>query len=333
MILKSYIVEQNIRILEGYKATLLYGVNNGIKDDIKSKIKKNRENTEIINFFEEELIANKDILYENFLNTSLFSQKKIILLHNVTDKIFDQISKCLEKNSKDITIYLFSENLDKKSKIRNLFEKDKLLAVFACYEDNERSLINYINKELVDVKGVSGEVVNLIMSNSNMNRKIIQNELTKIKLFFYEKKINTAHLLEVLNIKSNTSFDEIRDSALVGAKIKINKLLSEIIILDEDALYYLNNLNYRIMKLLEIRNTNENINNYEIAVENAKPPIFWKDKQVFTEQLKKWSLKKLNIAVMKIGRTEILMKKNSNLRNDILIKALIIDLFNEISIS
>jgi len=87
------------------------------------------------------------------------------------------------------------------------------------------------------------------------------------------------------------------------------------------------------MKLLEIRNTNENIDNYEMAVEKAKPPIFWKDKQVFTEQLKKWSLKKLNIAVMKIGETEILMKKNSNLRNDILIKALIIQLFNEISIS
>ena len=333
MILKSYIVEQNIGVLEAYRATLLYGVNSGIKDDIKSKIKKNRENTEIINFFEEELIVNKNILYENFLNTSLFSQKKIILLHNVTDKIFDQISKCLEKSTKDITVYLFSENLDKKSKIRNLFEKNKLLAVFPCYEDNERSLINYINKELVNFKGVSGEVVNLIMSNSNMDRKIIQNEMTKIKLFFNEKKINTEQLLEILNIKSNTNFDEIRDSVLVGAKVKVNKLLSEIIILHEDGLYYLNNLNYRIMKLLEIRNTNENIDNYEMAVERAKPPIFWKDKQVFTEQLKKWSLKKLNIAVMKIGETEILMKKNSNLRNDILIKALIIDLFNEISIS
>ena len=333
MILKSYIVEQNIKILNDYNATLLYGVNSGIKDDIKFEIIKNKKSEEIINFFEEDILKNKDILHENFLTNSLFSQKKIINLHNVTDKIFTEISDCLEKGNKDVKIFLFSENLDKKSKLRNLFEKDKMLAIFPCYEDNERSLINYIDKELRNLKGVSGEIINLIISNSNMNRKIIQNELIKIKLFFSEKKINKEQLLEILNIKNNTSFEEIRDSALVGAKTKINKLLSEIEILHEDSFFYLNNLSYRVLKLLEIRSNQENIDNYEQVVQNLKPPIFWKDKPVYVEQLKKWNLKKLNKAVSKIDETEILMKKNSNIRNDTLIKALVVELSKEASTS
>ena len=193
MILKSYIVEQDVSVLENYQATLIYGQNNGIKEDIKQKIRDKNNNSQIIIFFEEELLKNKNILFQNIVNESLFNEKKIIFIYEASDKIFDQISKCLEKSTKDITVYLFSENLDKKSKIRNLFEKNKLLAVFPCYEDNERSLINYINKELVNFKGVSGEVVNLIMSNSNMDRKIIQNEMTKIKLFFNEKKINNFY--------------------------------------------------------------------------------------------------------------------------------------------
>ena len=62
MILKSYIVEKDFKMLERYKATLLYGEKNGIKDDIKIKLIKNSKNAEIINLFQDEIINNKEIL-------------------------------------------------------------------------------------------------------------------------------------------------------------------------------------------------------------------------------------------------------------------------------
>ena len=164
-----------------------------------------------------------------------------------------------------------------------------------------------------------------------MNRKIIQSELEKIKGFFIQKKIKKDELLEILNIKDNTNFDEIRDNALIGEKIKINKLLSEIEFLNEDSFFYLNNLNQIIIKLLEILKINENQDNYEQSIESFTPQIFWKDKPIFIKQLKKWSLKKLNKATSKISETEILMKKNFHLRNNVLIKNLIIDLTKEAS--
>jgi len=324
VILKSYIVEQNLKILDNYNSVLLYGENAGIKHDIKINIKNLNKDSEIINFFEDEIIKKKDVLYESVFNESLFNEKKIIFINTATDKILYEISECLDKDKKNTKIYVFAENLDKKSKLRDLFEKEKSLAIIACYEDNEKTLINYINKELYGYKCLTGELANIIITNSSSDRKIIQNEIIKIKDFFAEKIIRKNELLEILNIKNNTGFDQIRDSALSGKKDKINNLLSEIDILEEDSFFYLNNLNFRILKLIEIHKINIKFNDYERTLNSLKPSIFWKDKPVYIEQLKKWSIKKLNVVSQKIEEAEILMKKNSIVRNDIVIKNLII---------
>ena len=330
MILKSYIVEQDVEILKNYKATLIYGENNGIKNDVKQKIKDNNDGVEILNFFEADLLKN-NLLYDSVSNRSLFSEKKIIFVQEASDKVFDQIEESIEKENNDIKIYIFADILEKKSKLRNLFEKDSKLAIFPCYEDNERTLITYINKEMQDFKGLTGEIINLIIYNSNLDRRVIKNEINKIKNFFLSKKINKEEILEILNIKKDSGFDEIRDKALVGEKTKVNKLLSETEILNEEAFFYLNILNYRILRLHQILKMNQDDNNYEKTLKDLKPPIFWKDKPIIIQQLKKWDKKKIEEIIIKIGETEILMKKNSQLRNDVIIKDLIINLTNKAS--
>ena len=332
MILKSYIVEKNMEILKDFQAILIYGENIGIKDYIKESTINQNKDSEIIIYFEGELLKSKGILYKNVINDSLFNKKKLIFLQDASDKIYDEIAECLEKQNKDIKIYIFSEKLEKKSKLRNLFEKNKNLAIFPCYQDNERTLITYVNEELREFKGLTGEIVNLIIFKSSMDRRIIKSEIIKIKTYFLQKKINKTEILEILNIKKNISFDEIRDNALNGAKEKINQLLSEVELYNEDIFFYLNNLNYRVLKLQEIIEiNNKNKNKPEEALEKLKPPIFWKDKPVIIQQLKKWNLARLTQLGKKICDTEILIKKNSYLRKDIIIKDLIIDLTKKAS--
>jgi DNA polymerase-3 subunit delta len=333
MILKSYIVEQNLDVLNNYQAVLLYGENDGLKEDIKNKLKMHEQGSEIINFFESEIVKKKTILYENIINESLFNENKIIFIQSATDKILNEITESLEKNSKNIKFYIFSDNLDKKSKLRNQFEKGKNIAAFPCYADNERTLINYISKELKNFRGLTGELINIIIANSSLNRKIIQNELVKIKSFFLNKEINKIQLLEILNIRKDISFEEVRDAALIGKKDKTNQLLSEIDILNENSFFYLNNLNYRIFKLIEIQKANKVFNNYEKTLETIKPPIFWKDKPNYLQQLKKWNLGKLNRMANRIGDIENLIKKNTQIKNEIVIKDLLITLSREASIS
>ena len=201
--------------------------------------------------------------------------------------------------------------------------------MFACYEDTDTTLISYINSELNEHVGLTGELINLIITNSSSNRKIIQSELIKIKNFFINKPINKNQLEEILNLKNNTGFNEIRDNTLMGRISKINKLLSETDILNEDSFYCLNSLNYRILKLVDIQKIHDPKYSYEKTLDKVKPPVFWKDKSIYLEQLKKWDLKKLSIATLKIAEAEILMRKNILIKKDIIIKNLIVSLSKE----
>ena len=331
MILKSFIIEENIALLEQYNFVLLYGENDGFKEDIKDKIKEKNKDSEIITFFQEEILNNKNILIEQTNNSSLFNSKRIILLHEITEKTFEQITECIEHKNKDTKIYIFSPVLEKKSKLRNYFEKDKKLGIIPCYQDNERTLMKYINLKLKDYKGLSPQVINLIMSNSSLNRKVINNEIVKIKSFFTKKIIDLKQLQELLNIKFNRDFNEIRDASLLGDKVKVNRLLGEIQFQQDDFMFYLNNIANRVAKLLEIKNISKETKDHEIALDTLKTKVFWKDKPIYIQQLNKWSENKLENILNKIGKVEILMKKNSQIRNDILIKFLLINVCNQAS--
>tara|TARA_A100001011_G_scaffold389531_1_gene471204 strand:- start:3779 stop:4780 length:1002 start_codon:yes stop_codon:yes gene_type:complete len=326
VIIKSYIAEQNYSALDNYKSILFYGENDGIKDDFKEFVREKNKGSEIINFFQEELIKNDKVLLEEVNNSSLFSTKKIIFINSVTDKIFALITDCLSKESKELKFYIFSEILDRKSKIRSYFEKDKQKGIIACYQDDERKLSNYIKIKLKEFKGVTPEIVNLIISNSNLDRRIIKNEVLKIKLCFTEKKISMDGLEELLNIKSDDNFNKIRDACLLGENKKVNKLLGELDFKNESFVFHLYSLNSRILKLSEILNTLENIKDIDVALENLKPKIFWKDKPIYIQQLKKWNQKKLQAILSKISETELLIKKHSQIKADTVIKNLLIDI-------
>jgi DNA polymerase-3 subunit delta len=330
VIIKSYIIEKNISNFEKYQASLIFGENIGIKEDIKELLKNKNKTAEIINLFEEEILKHKDILYNNVNNKSLFNEKKIIFIHHVTDKIVDQINEVLEKENKDIKIYIFGDALDKKSKIRSLFEKDSNLAAVACYKDNERTLIEYILEQLRAHKGLTRENIDIIISNSNLDRRVIKNELIKIKEFFKNKTITREELQQLLNIKINLNFDQLRDAALLGERSTINKLIGETEFLPEDIFFYLSSINYRVIKLIEVKNNNGDDN---ISIDAMKPKIFWKDKPIYIQQLKKWDIDKLKAASIKIAEVEKLMKKNAIIRNDLVIKDLLIHLCKQISTS
>ena len=331
MILKNYIVEQQISSLDKYDSVLLYGENDGIKNDIKDKLKKQNKNCEIINLFQEEILKNKNLLHQNYYNSSLFEDKKLIFIYEATDKIFNDVDEILEHKNKDVKICIFSGLLERKSKLRALFEKETNAAIIPCYQDNERTLSNYIASDLKDYRGVTQEIINIIISNANMNRRLIKNELLKIKIFFYNKPIKMGLLEEILNIKTNSDFNQLRDAVLIGAKSKINQLISETEFPEEDNFFYLYSISYRIVKLIEIRANYEDCGSAEIALDQLKPKVFWKDKPIYLEQLKRWDLPKLKKALTKVGNTEILMKKNSQIRNNILIKNLLINLCCEAS--
>ncbi|MDC0344141.1 DNA polymerase III subunit delta [Pelagibacteraceae bacterium] len=326
MILKSYIAESNVNLLNQYYSLLLYGENNGLKDDIKDRIKHQNKDSEFLNFFQDDILKNNDILLNEVFNDSLFSTKKIIIINEASDKIFNILNEILEKISDNLKIYIICNILDRKSKMRNAYEKTNNLGIIACYQDNERTLINYVNTALIGYKGVTNETINLIIQNSFLNRKIIKSELIKIKSLFLNKTLEIKKIKELLNIKLGNNFENIRDASILGEKIKVNKLISELEFHESDNFFFINQLSSRISKLIEIQYLNKNIKDDELAIESLKPKVFWKDKPIYSRQLLKWNIKKLEETLKEIGNTELLMKTKTQIKNDILLKNLLINI-------
>ena len=333
MILKSYLIEKDIALLDKYFITLIYGENIGMKDDIKNEIKKFFKNYEKIAFTQDEILKDYRILSEQVDNTSLFSQKKIIFISEVSDKMKDLISEILENQKSDIKIILFAQNLDKKSTVRKIFEKNKEAGIIACYQDNERTLSDYVRKKLEGYTGLSQQMINFLINNSGLNRKTLFHEINKIKSLFSDKKIDIQKLPELLNNNNNLDFDNVRDYCLCAEKEKLNYSLGSVTFQNENTYFYLGILGARIEKLLNLNYLLKKEKNLDKTIDTIKPPIFWKDKPIFNKQMKKWNIKKLKEAKEILFKTELQIKKNSNLNNNVLLKNLIINLYEKAEVT
>ena len=325
MIYKSYIVENNLNILKE-KIVLFYGENTGLISDIKKKIKAFYKNCEILNYDQDEVLKNTEAVFSDVINISLFGQKKIYLINHTSDKILNFIEEILPKLEAQ-NIFLFSNILEKKSKLRFFFETSSNCGIVPCYADNEIGIKKIIQERLKGFEGLTTKIINLILENSNLDRVKLNNELEKIEQFFKDKKIDYNNLEILLDLKINEDFTILRDAALLGDKLKTNKLLSDTVMEPEKNIFYLNSLNQRLSRLNEINNLDEKID-IHTKISSLKPPIFWKDKPNFALQSKKWSRNKIEKVQKKTFEFEIQLKTNSVIDKNILIKKLIVDVCN-----
>jgi DNA polymerase-3 subunit delta len=325
MISKSYLLESNINQIDK-NLILFYGENLGLKNDFKSKIKLNNKKIKIINFTQEEILKNEYFFFSEILNISLFEEEKIFFINNANDKIIPIIQE-VEKKTETQKIYLFSDILEKKSKLRNYFEKKSICIAVACYADNEISIKKIILNKLKGFEGLSSENINLIVNNCNLDRITLNNELEKIFSYFTNKKINNKELEKILDIRINDNFNLLKDAALNGNKIETNKLLSDTIIDADKNVFYLALINQRLNKLAEAAQLSKTTN-LEDAISRIKPPIFWKDKPGFKEQAKKWNLGKIKLILKETYDLEIKIKSEAIIEKNVLVKKLIVDMCN-----
>ncbi len=325
MIFKSYILEQNIQPANNHKIFLFYGENQGLKKEFKKNLRTQNKSQEILNLFQDEIIKNKNILINEINNKSLFNEKKIIFINQVNDKILDIIDEIIG-NIQDEKIFLFSDILEKKSKLRNYFEKSKSCGITACYQDNEITIRKIIMKRLNGYQGLTSQVVNLIIENTGLDRNKVNNEIDKIISCFKDKKIDLKKIDLLIDMRTNDDFNLLKDEALNGNRINTNRLLADTVFEVENNIYYLSSINQRINKLNEIESMKQENSNIESVISNLKPAVFWKDKPILIQQSKKWNKKKLQTALKKTYNTEIEIKSNTSIRKDLLIKNLIIEL-------
>ena len=312
MIIKSFEFEK-IKS-KNYKSILLYGVNQGLKDEIiKSTILKDFSG-EVLKYDETEAIEKSEIILESFLNGSLFDKQKIILISRCSNKIYSFIEKFLGKDISQAMIVLISENLDKKSKLRALYEKSKDLVCVPFYEDNQQSLGIFANKYLQNKNiKLSREILNLIIERSQGDRGNLKNELQKIEnLSLSKKNISNKDIIKITNLAENYTVFELVDNYLAKNQKKVSKIINENNFENDDSIIILRTLLSRSKRLLKLKNM-QNVNkSIDDAITVYKPPIFWKEKDIVKQQMSNWSEDEVKKKIFEISNLEILIKKNSS---------------------
>ena len=292
---------------------LFYGENEGHKERLEKILFLSRFQGSVERYEEKEVLNDTETIISGFLNQSFFDNEKVIIISRVTDKILDFIKIVLDKNIHDIKIILKSGLLEKRSKLRIFFEKEKNIVCVPFYPDDLKTLSSLANAFFKDNKiSISQETINLIIDKCNGDRKNLDKELQKILIYLNgKKKISNEQVNQLINLAENFSVSELVDSCLSNNFSKTIKILNENNYSSDDCMIILRTFLNKAKKVLQLRKNYEITKNIDETVTNFKPPIFWKDKEIVKKQVINWSIKKIEQLIISINEVELQIKKNS----------------------
>jgi len=325
MILKPF--ELNKLDIKKNKMILLHGKNEGHKNEIINVLSRKNEN--ISNYEEKEIIENSTQFLEDLFNKSLFDNKKIIIIKRATDKIIKIIEEIDKKNIDETTIIINSDTLEKRSKLRIFFEKSKRNICIPFFPDNNQTLVKissaYLRGKNIQMSQIN---INLIVSKCNGDREKLFNELNKIENYSLNgKKLDSHNISKLINLSEDHSVSELIDNCLAKNKKRTITILNENNFVTEDCILITRTFLIKLKKILILSGEFKNNNNIDLTISSARPPIFWKDKEIVKQQIFNWEPEKIKKLIYKINKIELLIKKN--MQNSVnLIKDFILEQLN-----
>ena len=298
---------------KSYNLILLHGKNEGLQKEVLSENFISSFDGIVNKYDESDFIYNFETILSEILNKSLFDDSKIIIVSRVSDKILKNIEKIIEKNLVDVKIILKSGVLEKKSKLRNFFEKSKILISVPFYDDNLQTLANLANEFLRKHKiKISRESLNLLVNRSSGSRDHLKLELEKILYYsLSEKNIDFEIIQKLSNLAESHNVSELADNYLAKNQKNVARILNENNYSNEDCILIIRTILNKSKRLLNIVDSYENNKNLDEVISSVRPPIFWKDKDIVKKQATSWKLDDLKKNIYKINEIEAILKTNS----------------------
>ena len=311
MIFKNF--QLNKLNFDNYNLYLFYGKNEGFQNEIIQEYFIKSFKGEIIKYDENEVLNNNQIIIEEILNKSLFCEKKILIVSKTTDKSVKIIEEVLDKNFNDVKIICKSGALEKKSKLRNFFEKNNKTVIVPFYEDDTKSLLpiinNFIRKNEIKI---SRESINLLIERANGSRDSLHKELEKIYNYsISDKNLQHEIVKKLTNLSENIDINELVDQYLIKNTKHVTKILNENNYSDEDCILILRMILIKSKRLLAIIEKYNEVKNIDEVITNIRPPVFWKDKERVKKQANNWDFNELKRKIYQISEIETLVKTNS----------------------
>jgi len=299
-------------------AILLYGQDYGLVSERSSliinsffnNIDHKQNSLNIIDLSSSNILANPECLEMEANSISLLSNKKIIRIRDTTDALHKILGDYFVNPYQNCLIILLSDALSPRSKIRKLFESHDKAVALPCYSDDKKSILNLINNSFKKNSiTVDEEGVQLFANYLGMDRLISKSEIEKAVLYAgIDKKLNAKDISYFISDQASLGIDELYDYSLIGDLSEAYRVLNRIQKEGVPAIQIIRSFMRQMQGLYSIIHAlslNPNINN---ILDSFKPPIYFKRKDNIKGHVKKWSLRKLNKALLLLENAEISCK-------------------------
>lgn len=317
MIFKVKNIDNDYRNLKNFEVFLFYGPNIGKSENLSKKLLKNIfKNESKYNSLVKlnDINADSSSIKELGFGSDLFGDKKIIIckFNNLSSVInIEDLKNIVSTRSSKVII--ISGDLEKKNKIRKAFESSKFFVSIPCYEDNFYEKETII-KESLKKEGIylSDQLVKMLIDSNDRDRNFLNQKLEKIINYYkFKQTINSKVLYEIINDSKTIDIENLVYNIFSGNLEDFDTLYNFLFKQGVNNITILNACARHAHKLYEAKFKSENCS-IETAVEQMKPPIFFKHKKNFINHLKIWNFPLLERVISLLSEIEQNLKTANN---------------------
>jgi DNA polymerase III subunit delta len=235
------------------------------------------------------------LLDDEFKSMSLLGERRVLIIDGADETCLKPLAPILAATSTGNFILLLADTLSKSSKLRSACEESNLFGALAIYEEDEAALAARIRK-LITAENLrwGADAEALFFELVGSDRSTVVQEANKLVLYCYgSESISEANVLAVCGDIAGFGTDQLIDAVLAGDLESADRMGSS---LDTDSAGtrgILSVLMFHLTKLQDLRLDMERGSNADMAVRNARPPIFFKRRNAIISQLRKFELNDL----------------------------------------
>ncbi|AFX98668.1 DNA polymerase III, delta subunit [Candidatus Endolissoclinum faulkneri L2] len=243
---------------------------------------------------------------------SMTGERRLVWVHNATDKIGEVVINALQGDTGDTLLVIESNDLKASSKLRRLFSnKRKDMIALACYADTTSERASTIQKLLASksVKIDPDAERFLIAPHQGSDTIVSKIEIEKFMLLLKEGE-NVDLDLVISAIGNSAEFDTNQFMSAV-ADGRLDLVVTLIDRAFQQGITSVQILRMGIIYFQQLHLARTRMNNHVTpsqAIKSLRSSIFFLIADTATQQLKRWNIYSLILALKRLSVAEILCK-------------------------
>ncbi|MEL6819384.1 MAG: DNA polymerase III subunit delta [Pseudomonadota bacterium] len=249
-------------------------------------------------------------LVEEVNTVSMFGDARLIHLEDAGNDVglVGAVKNVIEAIQPGTFLVIEAGDLKKSASLRTTVERAEKAIAIPCYADDEKSLQTLVDQSMQSAgKQLTLEARQFLISNLGGDRGTTRQEIEKLLTFCAQiERIELEHVISIIGDTASVAVDSIVDGVLTGQLAQCEKGLVRLEAGGGSSFVLLSALMRQFQSLAIMRSAMENDRKTARAVvESARPPIFFKRKQLVTDALNVWSGSMIRDALARIRETLI----------------------------